>query len=65
MKRDFDHPTPKKKKTPSTADEIENAIRRRAYELYEERGYVDGFELEDWAQAEAELLNSKPTAKAA
>jgi hypothetical protein len=30
-------------------------IRPRAYQLYEQRGKVDGHELEDWLQAEAEL----------
>lgn len=30
-------------------------IARRAYELYAQRGYVDGYAEEDWAQAEREL----------
>jgi hypothetical protein len=34
---------------------IDERIRRRAYELYEERGRVDGFALDDWLQAEAEI----------
>ena len=29
---------------------------RRAYQLYEERGCVDGFDLQDWLQAEHEIL---------
>ena len=28
----------------------------RAYQLYEERGYADGFDLQDWLQAEHEIL---------
>ena len=28
-------------------------IREAAYRLYPQRGYVEGFELEDWLQAEA------------
>ena len=41
--------------------ENENAIRRRAYELYEERGREDGRSEEDWLRAEAELAG-KPSA---
>ncbi len=33
----------------------EAEIRRRAYELYEARGRADGFDREDWVQAEAEI----------
>jgi hypothetical protein len=31
------------------------AIAKRAYELYLQRGSVPGYELDDWLQAEAEL----------
>ncbi|HEV2112724.1 MAG TPA: DUF2934 domain-containing protein [Terriglobales bacterium] len=34
---------------------IEERIRFRAYELYEERGRHDGFADQDWLRAEAEL----------
>jgi hypothetical protein len=34
----------------------ERKLRSRAQELYESRGQTDGHELEDWFQAEAELL---------
>jgi hypothetical protein len=30
-------------------------IRRRAYEIYQERGGLPGHELEDWLQAESEF----------
>ena len=30
-------------------------VRRRAYEIYLERGGLPGYELEDWLQAESEL----------
>lgn len=30
-------------------------IQRRAYELYEKRGYVPGFEQQDWITAEQEV----------
>jgi hypothetical protein len=31
-------------------------IRRRAYELYEQRGKEDGRDVDDWLQAESELI---------
>ncbi len=62
MKRDTDQVT---KQFPATPVELEDAIRRRAYEIYEQRGRADGFELDDWVQAEAEVLDSKEMSKAA
>ncbi len=35
--------------------EIEQAIRIRAYEIWEQRGRIDGNAVEDWLRAEAEL----------
>lgn len=35
---------------------IEEQIRKRAYELYEEHGRREGFDQEDWARAETEIL---------
>lgn len=35
-------------------------IRQRAYELYEARGRVEGHDVEDWLQAEAEITGVKP-----
>jgi len=35
---------------------LEHEIRLRAYDLYDRRGRVDGHALEDWLQAEAEIL---------
>jgi hypothetical protein len=40
----------------SLPSDIEAAIRVRAYELYAQRGYVEGFEEEDWLTAEREVL---------
>lgn len=34
--------------------ELQNQIRVRAYQLYEQRGRDDGHDLDDWLQAEAE-----------
>ena len=36
---------------------IEEEIRIRAYELFEQRGRLEGFHDEDWARAEAEVLD--------
>jgi hypothetical protein len=38
-------------------------IQARAYEVYVERGRIDGFHLEDWLQAEEELKrnHNRPT----
>ena len=37
-------------------------IRGRAYELYEQRGKEDGHDLEDWLQAESEVVQPKTKA---
>jgi len=34
--------------------ELQDQIRARAYQLYEQRGRDDGHSLDDWLQAEAE-----------
>lgn len=44
---------------------IEEQIRRRAYELYEQRGREDGRDLEDWYRAEAEVAQKKARAAVA
>ena len=44
---------------------IEQQIRQRAYELYEQRGRTDGHDLEDWLKTEREIkgrLGSAATA---
>jgi hypothetical protein len=59
-------PRPAKTAGPSHTNE---RIRIRAYEFYEQRGRVDGFDLDDWLRAEAEVLGAhrkpKPQSKAA
>jgi len=40
------------------------AIAKRAYELYLQRGSVPGHELDDWFQAEAELSGAAATSEA-
>ena len=41
---------------PTVDQRIEEEIRIRAYELFEQRGRLEGFHDEDWARAEAEVL---------
>jgi len=41
----------------SFTPDLENEIRRRAYELYEQRGCTPGQENEDWLIAEREVLS--------
>jgi hypothetical protein len=36
---------------------VHEEIRRRAYQLYEERGRLHGFHHDDWARAEREILS--------
>ncbi len=38
---------------------LEEQIRRRAYELYVQRGNQSGSELDDWLQAEEEILRAQ------
>ena len=53
---------PRSNKTAESND-IENRIRDRAYQLYEQRGSVDGFALDDWLQAQAEVLRAQKQPK--
>ena len=50
--------------TESTSD-LQEQIRRRAHELYEQRGRDDGHELDDWLQAESEVTKQKAKTVAA
>ena len=43
--------------TPSSAD-----VAKRAFELYCERGCQDGYDVQDWLQAERELLRVSSSA---
>jgi general secretion pathway protein A len=42
------------------AAEIKDAIQRRAYELFEARGFEHGHDHEDWLRAESEMLLDAP-----
>jgi len=47
------------KEFPEESLPLEERIRQRAYELYILRGNESGSELEDWLQAEAEILQAE------
>ncbi len=44
---------------PKSVSDAEQKIRLRAYELYEKRGRIDGHALDDWLEAEAEILGKR------
>ncbi len=57
------------KKSPATvtseSHDLEDQIRLRAQQLYEEGGREDGHELDDWLRAEAEIMQKKARTTAA
>jgi len=44
---------------------LEEEIRRLAFELYEERGREHGHDLDDWVRAEAEVIGTAVQTRAA
>jgi DUF2934 family protein len=40
----------------SSSTGLSERIAQRAYELYKERGFVDGHDIDDWLKAEREIL---------
>ena len=46
----------------SSLELTEQIIRKRAYQLWEENGGQDGHDLDDWFQAETEILGGKKRA---
>lgn len=44
---------------------VSERIRVRAYELFEQRGRLEGYDREDWARAEAEILTKFQREKSA
>lgn len=48
-----------------TFEKLEDRVRVRAYELYEQRGKAPGHAVDDWLQAEAELTGWQPLQAAA
>ncbi|HBR49683.1 MAG TPA: hypothetical protein DEA71_06330 [Nitrospira sp.] len=41
------------------AGEVQERIAMRAYELYRERGAIDGYDLDDWLEAEQIIIGSE------
>jgi hypothetical protein len=46
-------------------EKMRERIQQRAYELYEERGAAPGHDLEDWTQAESEVIHQSKIHRAA
>jgi hypothetical protein len=46
----------------SPCDDLHILIAKRAYELYTDRGYRHGCALDDWLEAEREILSQIPPA---
>lgn len=46
----------------SPCDDLHVLIAKRAYDLYSERGYRGGSALDDWLDAEREILSQIPPA---
>lgn len=67
MKPKTTMPTPLRttNQTTESTSELQEQIRRRAYELYEQRGRDDGREQDDWLQAELEVTQHKAMTVAA
>ena len=47
---------PNEQATGAGAGALRERVEQRAYELYEQRGCVDGFATQDWLQAEREIV---------
>lgn len=59
------HTSPSQAAETDSQELAQDKVRRRAYEIYLERGAVAGFEVEDWLQAESEVLDAPNFRKAA
>jgi len=42
------------------SDDLRALIAARAYSFYVQRGYEDGYDLEDWLEAERRILTEEP-----
>ncbi len=47
---------------PQSQGNVEDLIRFRAYELFEQRGRNHGFDMEDWLRAEVEVTQKAQSA---
>jgi DUF2934 family protein len=41
--------------TNADTNQLSKRIAQRAYQLYESRGYVDGYDVQDWLEAEQQM----------
>ena len=57
-------PAPKSDE-PTVLIPMEQQIQQRAYELYEQRGRTDGYDLDDWLQSEREIKGGRAKAATA
>ena len=55
---------PTLKHTEAQTLDRDERVRNRAYALYEQRGRVDGHDMDDWLQAEAEVSGKSKTTAA-
>jgi len=42
------------------SDDLRARVAAQAYSFYEQRGYEDGYDLEDWLEAERRILTEEP-----
>ncbi len=54
----MDSDTRRQKQQALMAELVERKIRTHARRLYQNRGQVDGYALQDWVQAESEVLGN-------
>jgi len=54
-----------KAQTAKPPTDLQEHVRRRAFELYEQRGKQDRHDLDDWLQAESELVQQRAKVAAA
>jgi hypothetical protein len=59
------HPTKKTSTLVVESEELKDRIRKRAYQLYEERLWEEGHDVEDWLRAEQETLAQEALPRAA
>jgi hypothetical protein len=55
MKRTEQEPFARSKPIPI---DLQEEVRQRAYQIFEQRGAAPGSDVEDWLQAEAEILDN-------
>lgn len=64
MKNLLPAPVPVSRAAESTGN-LQEQIRLRAYEFYEQRGKADGRDVDDWLQAEADVARTRIRQRAA